>query len=109
MAARYRRATQGAPQGTVALETRPMDLSKLTPNDAAVTLRGLERRYRALIADRDLDQVEVVATAAVRDARNGAEFLQQVRDLGFLAARDVALGVRSQADAVRKERDGQFV
>jgi hypothetical protein len=27
-----------------------MDLSKLTPNDAAVTLRGLERRYRALFA-----------------------------------------------------------
>lgn len=41
---------QGAPAGTVALETRLMDLSKLTPNDAAVTLRGLERRYRALFA-----------------------------------------------------------
>jgi hypothetical protein len=27
-----------------------MDLSKLTPADAAVTLRGLERRYRALFA-----------------------------------------------------------
>jgi hypothetical protein len=27
-----------------------MDLSKLTPNDAAVTLRGLERRYRGLFA-----------------------------------------------------------
>jgi hypothetical protein len=27
-----------------------MDLSKLTPNDAAVTFRGLERRYRALFA-----------------------------------------------------------
>jgi hypothetical protein len=27
-----------------------MDLSKLTPNDAAVTLRGIERRYRALFA-----------------------------------------------------------
>jgi hypothetical protein len=27
-----------------------MDLSKLTPNDAVVTLRGLERRYRALFA-----------------------------------------------------------
>ena len=27
-----------------------MDLSKLTPADASVTLRGLERRYRALFA-----------------------------------------------------------
>jgi hypothetical protein len=27
-----------------------MDLSKLTPSDAVVTLRGLERRYRALFA-----------------------------------------------------------
>jgi hypothetical protein len=33
-----------------------MDLSRLSPADAAVTLRGLERRYRALFAGLDEDE-----------------------------------------------------
>lgn len=40
-------------------------------------------RYRALLDLRGVRQVEVVATAAVRDAANGPAFLDQVTALGF--------------------------
>ncbi|WP_225007165.1 Ppx/GppA family phosphatase [Novosphingobium percolationis] len=40
-------------------------------------------RYRALLRLKGVDQVDVVATAASRDAANGAEFLDAVRALGF--------------------------
>ena len=62
---------------------RDLGETGLIPQKAADIALSALRRYRALIADRDLDQVEVVATAAVRDASNGAEFLQHVRDLGL--------------------------
>lgn len=41
------------------------------------------RRYRALVTDLGVRQVDVVATAAVRDAKNGQKFLRKVRDLGL--------------------------
>lgn len=40
-------------------------------------------RYRLLLDLRAVPSVEVVATAAVRDAANGAAFLAAVRELGF--------------------------
>lgn len=40
-------------------------------------------RYRTLLHLRGIDRITVVATAASRDARNGAQFLDQVRALGL--------------------------
>lgn len=40
-------------------------------------------RYKALIDLAGVPQVDVVATAAARDASNGAEFLEKVRAIGF--------------------------
>jgi len=40
-------------------------------------------RYAGLLRVMGIGDVEVVATAAVRDARNGPEFLQAVRDTGL--------------------------
>lgn len=48
----------------------------------ALAMRGLER-YALLLRDLGIDNVEVVATAAVRDASNGPEFLDRLRAIGF--------------------------
>jgi len=40
-------------------------------------------RYRALLSLRGVDRVDVVATAAVRDATNGQQFLEKVAEMGF--------------------------
>ncbi len=40
-------------------------------------------RYTTILRDLRIDDVLTVATAAVRDAANGPEFLKQVRDLGL--------------------------
>jgi exopolyphosphatase/guanosine-5'-triphosphate,3'-diphosphate pyrophosphatase len=52
--------------------------------DEAVELamRGL-RRYVLLLEELGVDDVETVATAAVRDAANGAEFVAAVAELGL--------------------------
>jgi len=65
-------------------------------------LAALER-YASLLALMRVDQVECVATAATRDASNGAEFLEAVRGFGLSPrlisggeeARTSALGVLS--------------
>jgi len=41
------------------------------------------RRYAAIVEDLGIEDVQTVATAAVRDASNGPEFLQRVRALGL--------------------------
>lgn len=41
------------------------------------------RRYKALIDLAGVPRVDVVATAAARDASNGREFLEQIRQIGF--------------------------
>lgn len=48
----------------------------------ALAMRGLER-YALLLDDLGMEKVDVVATAAVRDAANGPEFLDRLRALGF--------------------------
>ena len=58
------------------------DTGKLRKESTDLAMRGL-RRYALLLTDMGVDEVEVVATAAVREASNGAAFLEEVRALGF--------------------------
>ena len=51
----------------------------VSPDAMAATLRALKRFYRA-VQQHGADQVRAVATAAMRDARNGRAFLAWVRD-----------------------------
>ena len=44
---------------------------------------GALSRYALLLNDLDVPRVDVVATAAVREASNGASFLSRIEDLGF--------------------------
>lgn len=48
----------------------------------AIAMKGL-RRFATILADIGVDNVQTVATAAVRDAENGKQFLEQVRALGL--------------------------
>ncbi|WP_373488957.1 Ppx/GppA family phosphatase [Blastomonas sp.] len=81
--------------------------------DPAATERALDtlRRFSILAREMDVDETVCVATAAVRDARNGAEFSRKVKALGLDIrilsgddeARISALGVLSaipQADGI---------
>ncbi|MGB3167269.1 MAG: Ppx/GppA family phosphatase [Alteraurantiacibacter sp.] len=53
------------------------------PDEAeAMALEGLTR-FAAIIRDLGVTDVATVATAAARDASNGAEFIAKVRDLGL--------------------------
>lgn len=52
-------------------------------NKAATQALAALARYAALLRLRGVRAVDAVATAAVRDASNGAEFLAQVRALGL--------------------------
>ncbi len=54
----------------------------LTERAMASALSSLAR-YRTLLKLERIEQVDVVATAAVRDAGNGPEFLRAVKDLGL--------------------------
>lgn len=55
---------------------------QLDKDAAALALAGL-KRFAALIRVIEPDELHVVATAAVRDAANGGEFLAAVRELGL--------------------------
>ncbi|QGN55944.1 Ppx/GppA family phosphatase [Novosphingobium sp. Gsoil 351] len=57
---------------------------RLDQGAVRVALAGLAR-FAELIRAMDLDSLDVVATAAVREAENGEEFLAAVRDLGLPA------------------------
>ena len=48
----------------------------------ALAMRGLER-FALLLEDLGIEDVETVATAAVRDASNQAEFIEKLEELGF--------------------------
>jgi hypothetical protein len=75
-----------------------MDLSKLTPNDAAVTLRGLERRYRALFAG--LGDDEAPDDVGHRVATDGWSAVEHVVAAAWaIAAADRALAAVLTADA----------
>lgn len=54
----------------------------LAKEAVALAMRGLER-FALLLADLDITDIETVATAAVREASNGPEFVETLKDLGF--------------------------
>jgi len=61
------------------------DLAKTNklPREAIdLAMRGL-RRFRLLLEELQVDDVETVATAASREAKNGAKFIKQVAELGL--------------------------
>jgi exopolyphosphatase/guanosine-5'-triphosphate,3'-diphosphate pyrophosphatase len=55
---------------------------RLAEEAMALALRGLAR-FALLLADLGIKDIETVATAAVRDASNGAAFVAQLRKLGL--------------------------
>ncbi len=55
---------------------------RLADEAMALALRGL-KRFALLLADLGIKDVETVATAAVRDATNGPEFVEQLRAIGL--------------------------
>ncbi|MEM6474963.1 MAG: Ppx/GppA family phosphatase [Pseudomonadota bacterium] len=55
---------------------------ELASEAVEMALRGL-RRFALLLDDLEVRDVETVATAAVRDASNGGEFVKELRALGF--------------------------
>lgn len=55
---------------------------RLADEAMAMALRGL-RRFALLLADLCISDIETVATAAVRDAANGPEFVEQLRRIGL--------------------------
>ena len=52
-------------------------------DDARLRALAALRRYRLLTTQMGVKDVRVVATAAVREASNGREFLDQIRRIGF--------------------------
>jgi len=61
------------------LGTTVFETGLVSPDPMAATLRALKRFYRA-VQQHGADQTRAVATAAMRDARNGRAFLAWVRD-----------------------------
>ena len=61
------------------LGTSVFETGLVSPDAMAATLRALKRFYRA-VQQHGADQTRAVATAAMRDARNGRAFLAWVRD-----------------------------
>lgn len=55
---------------------------RLADEAMALALRGL-KRFALLLADLGITDIETVATAAVRDAANGPDFVQQLRAIGL--------------------------
>ncbi|WP_428028189.1 Ppx/GppA family phosphatase [Altererythrobacter sp.] len=62
---------------------REISQTGLMPEDSVeLALRGL-RRFRLLLEDLEVEDVETVATAAVREAKNGPAFVEEVDALGL--------------------------
>ncbi len=55
---------------------------RLADEAMALALRGL-KRFALLLADLGISDIETVATAAVRDAANGPEFVEQLLAIGL--------------------------
>lgn len=55
---------------------------RLADEAVELAMRGL-KRFALLLDDLGVEDVETVATAAVRDASNGVEFVENLRSLGF--------------------------
>lgn len=57
--------------------------SGFMPNSSMAEALDALKRYVRLLADLDITDITAVATAAPRDAKNGPEFLERVRQLGL--------------------------
>ena len=55
----------------------------MIPEEASKEALAALARYKIIIDDRKIEDVQTVATAAARDAANGGEFLAQVAKLGL--------------------------
>jgi exopolyphosphatase/guanosine-5'-triphosphate,3'-diphosphate pyrophosphatase len=55
---------------------------RLADEAMAMALRGL-KRFALVLSDLGIRDIDTVATAAVRDATNGAEFVEQLRAIGL--------------------------
>ncbi len=55
---------------------------RLADEAMALALRGL-KRFALLLTDLGINDIDTVATAAVRDAANGPEFVEQLRAIGL--------------------------
>lgn len=72
---------------TVAREMRitrlgkDVDATRRLDPDAVRRTLGVLREYAALLSHHETSGLRIVATSAVRDSRNGSEFLNPVRDL----------------------------
>lgn len=62
---------------------RDLSATGLMPAKAVEQALAALRRYATIVADLGIKDVQTVATAAVRDAENGPEFLAQVKALGL--------------------------
>ena len=82
---------------------RDIDDDGALDEDAIASALSTLRRFRVLLQEHGDPPVRVIATAAVREAENGAEFVDEVRRIGFdiavidgeTEARLAALGVAS--------------
>ncbi|WP_010414381.1 Ppx/GppA family phosphatase [Citromicrobium sp. JLT1363] len=62
---------------------RDLDENGLLAEDSIDLAMGALRRFALILADLEVTRVDTVATAAVRDAKNGKDFLAQVEALGL--------------------------
>ena len=62
---------------------RDLAATNSLPDKAIDAALAALKRYAAIIEDLAIEDVQTVATAAVRDAENGPQFLAQVRALGL--------------------------
>ena len=62
---------------------RDLSDSGMIPDDASREALGALARYAMILSDLDVENRQCVATAAARDAKNGAAFLSEVRALGL--------------------------
>lgn len=84
---------------------RDLSASGEIPDEAAAEALGALARFALLIEDLDIEDVQTVATAAAREASNGAQFLARVADLG-LAPR--LLSGEEEAEAAAQGSIGAF-
>jgi len=62
---------------------RDLDENGRMADESIELAMGALERFALILSDLDISRVDAVATAAVRDAQNGKEFLKRVKSLGL--------------------------